>query len=129
MNAEFSIYRAEITPRPIRLNDDEKAAFIIDLCAKHNGVDPQLVRKKGKKREVSNAKHMARYFNHYFTTLTLLSNAKKTGAIDHSSTIWSLAVVSDLIDTERDFRNTFKAIEKEVVSRFSRVEPMERRPS
>lgn len=129
MNAALFIYRADVITFFPPFTEHEKADFIIEVCARHCGADKELVTKKGKKREVMNAKHLSRFFIHNFTTITLESNAHKTGAEDHSSTINSFRVVSDLCDTEKEFRLMFEGVEKEISSRLSRVEPIVKRPS
>jgi len=122
MTAAMSIYRADFKPLIRIRSDEEKIAYFIDLCATKNGVTADQVKTKGRKREVANARHMARYFIYNYTGLSYLSTAHKTSGINHTTVRTSILVVGDLCQTDKNFRNTFELIYKEVSSQFKPVE-------
>lgn len=122
MNASLFIYRAAVKPIIRLKTDEEKIAYFIDLCASKNGVTPEQIKKRGRKREVANARHMARYFIYHYTSLSYLSTAYKTSGVNHTTVRTSLIVLSDLCQTDRQFKNTFDLINKEIASQFSPVE-------
>lgn len=121
MTAAMSIYRADFKPIVIYKTDDEKVEEIIRICARLNGVTPEQVKARGRKREVINARHLSRHFIHHYTNLSLRANVFKTSGINHSSVIHSLHTVSDWCDTDPQYKANFITAKNEIEAKFSRT--------
>ncbi|UYZ63244.1 chromosomal replication initiator protein DnaA [Hymenobacter weizhouensis] len=86
--------------------------FIQKTCAEYFGVPLDLLKAKTRKKEVVTARQVAMYFAKEHTSHSLKSIGHHFGGRDHSTVIHSVQTVSDLIDSDKSFRNTIAELRK-----------------
>jgi len=122
----MEVYRADLAERELALTESGKVTFILDTCANINSVTVKDIKTKGRKREIVYARHMARWFIHNYTSLSLKSNVRETSGINHTSALSSIRVVGDLVDTDRVYKNNFEQVLSIVEGRMKRVHKYKR---
>jgi chromosomal replication initiator protein len=86
--------------------------FIQKTVAEHFGIPVDLLKAKTRKKEVVTARQVAMYFAKEHTNHSLKSIGYHFGGRDHSTVIHSVQTVSDLIDSDKTFRNTIQDLRK-----------------
>jgi chromosomal replication initiator protein len=84
------------------------------LVAEHFEVPIDKLQAKSRKREVVMARQLSMYLAKNFTNQSLKNIGKNFGNRDHSTVIYSVQAVKDLIDTDNLFKNTVTQLEKKV---------------
>jgi len=86
--------------------------FIQKTVAEHFGVSLDLMKAKTRKKEVVTARQVAMYFAKEHTSHSLKSIGHNFGGRDHSTVIHSVQTVSDLIDSDKNFRSIIQELRK-----------------
>ena len=69
---------------------------------------------KSKKREMVQARQLAMHFSKKFTKLSLAMIGQQCGGRDHATVIHALKTVSNLLETDKQFRALANEIEKNI---------------
>ncbi|TGE19267.1 chromosomal replication initiator protein DnaA [Hymenobacter elongatus] len=86
--------------------------FIQKTVAEYFSISLDLLKAKTRKKEVVTARQVAMYFAKEHTSHSLKSIGFHFGGRDHSTVIHSVQTVSDLIDSDKNFRNTIVDLRK-----------------
>ncbi len=84
------------------------------LVADHFNLSVERLTSKTRKREVVTARQLAMHLCKNLTQEPLKSIGDQFGGRDHSTVIYSLKAVQDLLDTDKEFRDTVAALEKKI---------------
>lgn len=79
---------------------------------KYNKIPIESIDDKTRKREIVECRQIAHYFSKKYTKKSLAVIGLKIGKKDHATVLHSCKTVNDLIDTDIEFRNKIKQIEK-----------------
>jgi chromosomal replication initiator protein len=100
------------------LVQDEQVNLTIDeiqrIVCEYMNIDEDRVRGKTRKREVVRARQIAMYFCKQFTQNSLKTIGLHFGGRDHSTVIHANNTVEDQMETDEQFRNTVKEIERKI---------------
>ncbi len=91
----------ELTPERIR-----------EVVCNYFAVSQDSVASKSRVREVANARHIAMYLSKQMTKKSLSEIGRTIGGRDHATVLHSCAVVNDLMETDKSFKNHVEEIEK-----------------
>ncbi|MCB2407466.1 chromosomal replication initiator protein DnaA [Hymenobacter lucidus] len=91
--------------------------FIQKTVAEYFSISLDLLKAKTRKKEVVTARQVAMYFAKEHTSHSLKSIGFHFGGRDHSTVIHSVQTVSDLIDSDKNFRNTIVDLRKKFVKK------------
>ncbi len=91
--------------------------FIQKTCAEYFSVPLDLLKAKTRKKEVVTARQVAMYFAKEHTSHSLKSIGHHFGGRDHSTVIHSVQTVSDLIDSDKNFRGQIVELRKKFAGR------------
>ncbi len=89
-------------------------ANIQSLVADHFDVPVEKLHSKTRKRSVVLARQLSMYLAKKLTKQSLKAIGKTFGGRDHSTVIYSINAVKDLIDTDAIIRQTVKELEKKI---------------
>ena len=78
------------------------------------GITPDALISKTRKREISQARQIAMYLGRNLTKKSLASIGAEIGGRDHATVLHACNTVSDLIETDRNFRQYVSDIEKQL---------------
>ena len=87
---------------------------IQSVVCEYFGITPESLISKTRKREISQARQIAMYLGRNFTKKSLASIGAEIGGRDHSTVLHACNTVSDLIETDRNFRQYVSDIEKQL---------------
>ena len=87
---------------------------IQNIVAEHLSVDVELLKAKTRKRMIVQARQIAMYFAKQLTQHSLKSIGVHFGNRDHSTVIHALQTVSDLIATDKNFKQSVDEIGKKI---------------
>jgi chromosomal replication initiator protein len=94
---------------PKKINTVEK---IRDTVCEYFSIPVDAIFTKSRKREVVQARQIAMYLSKQFTKNSLSSIGKAIGERDHATVLHACKIVGDLMDTDKGFRSSVKAIEE-----------------
>jgi chromosomal replication initiator protein len=97
-----------------QLNKELTVANISALVSEHFSVSLEKIQGKTRKREVVMARQLSMYLAKNYTTQPLKEIGKNFGGRDHSTVIYSIKAVQDLMDTDHLFKDTVAELEKKV---------------
>ncbi|MBC6990573.1 MULTISPECIES: chromosomal replication initiator protein DnaA [Hymenobacter] len=86
--------------------------FIQKTVAEYFSISVDLLKAKTRKKEVVTARQVAMYFAKEHTSHSLKSIGHNFGGRDHSTVIHSVQTVSDLIDSDKNFKQTIQELRK-----------------
>jgi chromosomal replication initiator protein len=86
--------------------------FIQKTVAAYFGVTVELLKDKTRKKEVVTARQVAMYFAKHHTSHTLKTIGFHFGGRDHTTVMHSVQTVSDLVDSDRKFREQVEELRK-----------------
>ncbi|GAA3946757.1 chromosomal replication initiator protein DnaA [Hymenobacter algoricola] len=86
--------------------------FIQKTVAEYFSIPVDLMKAKTRKKEVVTARQVAMYFAKEHTSHSLKSIGHNFGGRDHSTVIHSVQTVSDLIDSDKNFKSTIQELRK-----------------
>ncbi len=84
------------------------------LVADHFSLPVEKLQGKTRKRDVVIARQLSMYLAKNYTTSSLKNIGQKFGNRDHSTVIYSLQAVRDMMDTDLIFKDTVQELEKKV---------------
>lgn len=84
------------------------------LVADHFEVPVEKLHGKTRKRTIVIARQLSMYLAKHFTTSSLKSIGSNFGGKDHSTVIYSIKAIQDLMDTDSLFKDTVIQLEKKV---------------
>lgn len=87
---------------------------IQQIVGEHLEVDIEAMKGKTRKRDIVQARQIAMYFAKQMTRNSLKSIGTHFGGRDHSTVIHALQTVSDLMETDKMFKNNVKEIQKRI---------------
>ena len=87
---------------------------IKELVAEHFELPIEKLQGKTRKRAVVIARQLSMYLAKNFTTSSLKSIGRNFGGRDHSTVIYSVKAVQDMMDTDLVFKDTVHKLEKKV---------------
>ncbi|MCS6929931.1 MAG: chromosomal replication initiator protein DnaA [Saprospiraceae bacterium] len=88
------------------------------LVADHFNLPVERLSQESRKRQFVVPRHVAIYLCKRLTNASLKAIGKAFGGRDHSTIIYSLRTVQDMLDTDASFRATMEEIEKKVKMTF-----------
>lgn len=84
------------------------------LVADYFKLSVDTLHSKTRKRDIVIARQLSMYFAKTFTNNSYKVIGKEFGGKDHSTVIYSVKVIKDLMDTDQDFKKTVEELEKQV---------------
>ncbi len=100
--------------------DDDKVNDIKEVVCKYFGINLWMIESRCRKREIVEPRQIATTLVREFTRLSLKGTGLRFGGIDHSSVIYSLSTVNDLIITDKEYRKKFEHIKMLVQAKLGR---------
>ncbi|NLC74459.1 MAG: chromosomal replication initiator protein DnaA, partial [Clostridiales bacterium] len=91
---------------------DVSVSKIQDTVCDYFGITPDLLLSKTRKREIVQARQIAMYLSRNLTKTSLTSIGTQIGGKDHATVLHAYNTVCDLIDTDRNFKQSVNEIEK-----------------
>jgi chromosomal replication initiator protein len=114
MIANYTIKRANVTYVQPKLTGLATTDFILDLCAKSFHITVDQLRSNSRKKEYTDARHIARWFVYFYTDKSLLLTSICTGGKEHSVVYNAHEKVKNFLFTEPYFKKRFDAIKDEI---------------
>ena len=102
------------------LTDDNKVDDIKEIVCKYFGLSLWMIETKSRKREIVEPRQIAITLVREFTRLSLKGTGLRFGGLDHSSIIYSVSTVNDLIATDKDYRKKFEYVKMLVQAKLGR---------
>jgi len=102
------------------LTDDDKVKDIKEVVCKYFGISLWMIESRSRKREIVEPRQIATALVREFTRLSLKGTGLRFGGIDHSSVIYSLSTVNDLVITDKEYRKKFEHIKMLVHAKLGR---------
>lgn len=90
---------------------------IQEVVCEHFNISVDLLQTKTRKREVVQARQLAMYFCKNFTKYSLSYIGSKIGKKDHATVLYACKAVSDLMDTDRNFKMQVEEIQQKLYVR------------
>lgn len=115
---EITIESAQsVVERIVKKTRQELSVELIqEKVCKYYGIDVDILHSKTRKREVVQARQIAMYFSKNLTNSSLSTIGSKIGQKDHSTVLYACKTVSNLLETDRDFKLQIKEIEAHLKS-------------
>lgn len=88
--------------------------YIQKTVAAHYSVSVEHLKSKSRKRELVTARQVAMFFAKQHTSHSLKSIGYYFGGRDHSTVIHALQAVNDMLDTEPNFKLSFKELQRKI---------------
>ncbi|MDD3201491.1 MAG: chromosomal replication initiator protein DnaA [Bacteroidales bacterium] len=101
-----------VADRPVEISVNR----IQSTVCNYFGITNDQFLSKTRKREIVQARQIAMYLSRNMTKTSLASIGSQLGGKDHATVLHACNTVSDLIDTDRSFRQFVTDIEKQLVS-------------
>ena len=100
--------------------DDDKVNDIKEVVCKYFGINLWMIESRSRKREIVEPRQIATTLVREHTRLSLKATGLRFGGIDHSSVIYSLSTVNDLVITDKEYRKKFEHIKMLVHAKLGR---------
>lgn len=84
------------------------------LVADHFGINEDILHAKTRKRNVVIARQLSMYLAKNLTTYSLKKIGSTFGGRDHSTVIYSIKTIKDLLDTDEKFKTSVLELEKKI---------------
>ena len=97
-----------------RASNELNVGLIQNLVAEYFEIPVDRLKSKTRKREVVTARQIAMYLCKHHTNEPLKSIGEQFGGRDHSTVIYSIRSVQDLIDTDKEFKKIVKELQKKI---------------
>lgn len=104
-------YRSQII-KSFYIDQEDKAKEITRIVCNFFDIDPKDIFNQCRKRELVVARQLSMFFIKDKTTLSLKVIGKLFDGRDHSTVIYAITTVNDLIDTDKRFAATVIAVSK-----------------
>ena len=89
---------------------DAKMTAIIETVCNHLDVDVEKVRKKDRNRSLVMARQISMFFTKELTKLTLNEIGQELGGRDHTTVIYGIEQVRNLLSYDSEFQKTIQLI-------------------
>ena len=93
---------------------DISVDYIQKIVCDYFDISPDQLHSKTRKREIVQARQIAMYFSKSLTKSSLASIGSQIGGKDHATVLHACKTVNNLIDTDKQFRQTVNNIEKKL---------------
>ncbi len=93
-------------------NSEVSLAKIQETVCGYFGISPDIIASKTRKREIVQARQIAMYLSRNLTKTSLAAIGLQIGGKDHATVLHACNTVSDLIQTDRNFKQYVSDIEK-----------------
>ena len=100
---------------PLPNSGELKMHFIIETVCNHLGVEIEKVRKKDRDRELVVARQVSMYFIKTLTNATLKSIGNELGGRDHTTVMYGIEQVNNLLGYDTEFQKTVQLIRNKLV--------------
>jgi chromosomal replication initiator protein len=88
--------------------------YIQKMVCEHFNIQPDKLKEKTRKRHVVQARQLSMFLAKNFTKNSLKAIGKHFGGRDHSTVIHSCQAVQNQIDTDQDFNDSVKDLQKKI---------------
>ena len=88
--------------------------YIVNVVCNHLNIATEEFYSKSKKREMVQARQLAMHFAKKYTKCSLATIGQQCGGKDHATVIHALKTVSNLLETDKQFRTLASEIEKNI---------------
>jgi len=100
--------------------DDDKVKDIKEIVCNYFGISLWMIESRSRKREIVEPRQIATALVREFTGLSLKATGLRFGGIDHSSVIYSVITVNDLVIIDKEYRKKFEYIKMLVHAKLGR---------
>lgn len=103
------------------LLDNENTMLILRIVEKYKGLSYKQQNIKTRKRHIVVARQLTYHLHYLFTKHTLA----KIGSLfkqDHATVLHANKTISNLLDTETDFKRTFNLMKEEIIEGLKAIE-------
>ena len=121
--AQATFNHRDLTPEVVqeilgKMVKDQKQELTVEriqeaVCEYFN-IAPDVLQSKTRKREVVQARQLAMYFCKNYTNASLASIGKQIGKKDHTTVLYACKAVTDLLETNRTFRNQVNELQQKL---------------
>ena len=94
--------------------DKVRFAIIKKVVCKYYGTSFGAIKQRNRERRIVFKRQVLQYFMSLYTKYNLMKIGNKTGGYDHSTVIYALKVVRDLIETDSIIRNEIRHMDSEI---------------
>ncbi len=98
-----------------QMDEEITVEFIQELVGEHFGVEVKKLQSKSRKRTIVIARQLSMYLAKKLTDKSLKYIGKNFGGRDHSTVIYSVRSVQDLMETDKVFKETVEELEKNII--------------
>lgn len=109
MNKNRYVIHLKVSPTT-KFTADE---IIVYICIKYN-IQREVLESKLRKREVVVARQICCYFLQKRCKLPLKTIGRLFGGRDHSTVIYAINTINDLMDTQKAFKQEIKELDEEI---------------
>ena len=95
-------------------NQEVSVEYIVNVVCNRLNIAVEQFYSKSKKREMVQARQLAMYFAKKYTKNSLSVIGQQCGGKDHATVIHALKTVSNLLETDKQFRALASEIEKNI---------------
>ncbi|MDG5798771.1 chromosomal replication initiator protein DnaA [Marinilabiliaceae bacterium ANBcel2] len=88
--------------------------FIQKTVCHYYGLQPENLQSRTRKREIVQARQIAMYFSKNMTNSSLSAIGSKIGKKDHATVLHACKTITNLIETDKDFKSQIKEIEAQL---------------
>ena len=115
---EISLSAAQgVVDKLIRRSKREVSVdYIQKTVCDYFGLELESLQSKTRKREVVQARQIAMYFSKNLTKFSLAAIGSKIGQKDHSTVLYAYKTITNLIETDREFKSQIREIEAQLRS-------------
>lgn len=111
---DMELARSVIKSFVVQMNKEITVDFIKELVAEHFNVSPDKLKGQTRKRSIVVARQISMYLAKNLTSASLKTIGEEFGGRDHSTVIYSLRAVRDLLDTDAIFKDTVVELETKI---------------
>ncbi|MDI9538432.1 MAG: chromosomal replication initiator protein DnaA [Bacteroidota bacterium] len=113
---EISIDTARnVVEKLVRTQQREMSVdFIKQTVCNYYGLDVESLQSKTRKREIVQARQIAMYFSKSLTNNSLSAIGSKIGKKDHATVLHACKTISNLIETDKEFKSQIREIEAQL---------------
>jgi chromosomal replication initiator protein len=97
-----------------KFTDEEKSRIIKRIVSDYLQIPYNLLSNKTRKRDVTEARHIAMVLIREYTRFSLKQTGLRFGGRDHSVVCHANNTVADLLDTDKVFKQSYYAIKNKV---------------
>ena len=95
-------------------NQEVSVEYIVNVVCNNLNITIEDFYSKSKKRELVQARQLAMHFAKKYTKLSLAAIGQQCGGKDHATVIHALKTVTNILETDKQFRTLASEIEKNI---------------